>query len=291
VNGSASYIATLWTGVADAAILGYLLMDGWVIGLGILYPLVARRTDRDRLLQSMPPFRSTNGTWLAFGVMLLLLASPTALSLSLARLYWPTLALLFSLVLRSIGYELRWRITVIRPLSGLAFAAGSILAALAQGYLVGRLIEAAGGHPVASGLTGWRRGLLPLSCSLALLGGYGFLGARWLVDETTDALQVMGREVSRSTLVLASVFAIIAISLSAYTAPYQYAIHHLGNDPAPLRFSGAQLYAALPVMALYALLGYWTVRGRAPRADPSRAPDPTIASRKTCGHDVDLHLS
>ncbi len=134
--------------------------------------------------------------------MLLLLGFPTACSLLLTQLYFPIFSMLFVLVVRGASYDFRHRGGALRRIWELAFAGGSILAALAQGYIVGRLIEGFGGNVVTSGLTGWLRALFPIVCSLGLLGGYGLLGACWLISKADGALQVTGREVSHSTLIL-----------------------------------------------------------------------------------------
>jgi cytochrome bd ubiquinol oxidase subunit II len=325
--------------------------------VGILYPLVARQTDRDLLFESIEPFWDANETWLVLGGMLLLLGFPTAYSLLLTQLYFPIFAMLFALVLRGVSYEFRYQGGALRRIWELAFAGGSILAALAQGYILGRVVEGFGGNVVTSGLTGWLRGLFPIVCSLGLLGGYGLLGACWLILKADGALQVMAREVSHSTLILAAAlmvavciftpmvsphvahrwfdpsmrivlvlfaatagiviwrlwmslwriaerrplqwavafcilgFSGIAISLYPFIVPYQFTIYELANDPASLRFAGVGLCILLPVITLYLLLGYRAFRGKTRRADIPVATSPALASRKTCGNNVDLHLS
>jgi cytochrome bd ubiquinol oxidase subunit II len=358
VSGSSDYLPLLCAGVAAAAILVYVLMEGWELGVGILFPLVARQADRDLLFESIHPLWGVNETWLAVGGMLMLLAYPTACSLLLTQLYLPILAMLFALALRAVSYEFRYRTDALRRIGGLAFAGGSILAALAQGYIVGRLIEGVGGNVVISGLLGWLRDLFPIACSFALLGGYGLLGACWLILKAKGgALQVMGREASHSTLVLATTlsvavclltpmvsphvarlwftpsmqialvliaatvgvaiwrlwtslwrsadqrplqwsliifvltFASLAISLYPYIVPYQFTLYEMANHGASLRFAGIGTYVVLLVIMIYVLLGYWTFRGKARRVKIPAAQHLALASRKTCGNNVDLHLS
>lgn len=107
MNGAANYLALLWAAVTAAAILVYVLTDGWVLGVGILYPLVARQTDRDLLIESIAPFWKANETWLVLGVMLLLIGFPSAYSLLLTQLYFPIFALLFALAVRGASHALR----------------------------------------------------------------------------------------------------------------------------------------------------------------------------------------
>lgn len=86
-------------------------------------------------------------------------------------------------------------------------------------------------------------------------------------------------------------FAGIAISLYPYIVPYQFTLYQLANDPASLKFAGIESYRVLPVILLYLLLGYWTFRGKRRQAHIPLASFPALASRKTCGNNVDLHLS
>jgi cytochrome d ubiquinol oxidase subunit II len=355
--GAANYVPLLWEGAAAAAVLAYVLMDGWVLGVGILYPLVARQTDRDLLMGSIAPSWAADATWLILGTMLLLLALRTAYSLSLTQLDLPVVAMLLALVVRGLSYEFRRRANALRRLWELAFAGGSILAALAQGYIVGRLIEGIGGNVITSGLSGWLRTLFPIVCSLGLLGGYGLLGACWLIFKTVGALRVMGREVSHSTLLLAATvivtaclltpmvspyvahrwldpsmriglalfaataaaviwqlwaslwrsadqrplqwavlfvvlaYAGIAFSLYPYIVPYQFTFYELANDPAFVKFGAVGLCVVLPVVALYLLMGYRTLRGKTGRTPIPAPATHALATCKTCGNNVDLHLS
>jgi cytochrome d ubiquinol oxidase subunit II len=351
------YLALAWAGLVAAAILAYVLADGWVLGIGILYPLVARQTDRNLLIESIAPFWHANETWLILGAMLLLMGFPTAYSLLLTQLYLPMLALLFALVVRAASRAFRHQGGALRRTRALAFAGGSILATLAQGYLVGRLIEGSGGDDVTSGWIGWVRQLFPIACSFGLLGGYGLLGASWLISKADGALQVMGREVSLSSLILTAMamvagcvftplvsphiahrwfdplvrivlellaamaavvfwqlwrgpwrkadhrpllwavaflaigFAAIVISLYPYIVPYQFTFYELANNPAFLKFAGLGLCVVLPAFVIYMLRGYRNPRGEIWQADIPVAASPAIATRKTCGHNVDLHLS
>jgi cytochrome d ubiquinol oxidase subunit II len=356
MSGSANYVPLLCAAVAAAAILAYVLMDGWEVGLGILYPLVARQADRDLLFGSIEPLWGVNETWLALGGILLLLVFPTACSLLLTQLYLPIFAMLFALALRGVSYQFRYQAGALRRISGPAFAGGSILAALAQGYIVGRLLEGVAGSVITSELNGLLRGVFPIACSLGLVGGYGLLGACWLILKAEGAVQVTAREVSHSTLLLVATlmvvvclftpmvsphvarlwfdpsirmlllliaatagvviwrlwrslwqiadhrplqwaviffilaFAGLAISLYPYIVPYQFTLYELANDPASLKLAGIEVHMVIAVIMLYLLLGYWTFRGKRRRKVPV-APSPALASRKTCGNNVDLHLS
>jgi cytochrome bd ubiquinol oxidase subunit II len=357
MSGAADYLPLLWAAVAAAAILAYVLMDGWVLGIGILYPLVARQTDRELLIESIAPFWSANEIWLVLGALLLLLGFPTAYAFILTQLYFPIIAMLFALIVRAVSYELRDTGGSLRRLWGLAFAGGSILAALAQGYIAGRLIEGFGDGGATSRLLGWLRELFPIVCGFGLIGGYGLLGACWLISKADGALQVMGREVSHSTLILAAavmaaaclcapmvsphvahwwlepaarmvvvlfvgtaavmiwqlwtslwrsavhrplklaaafailVFMGVGVRLYPYVVPYQFTLYELANDPAILKVAGIGLSVLSPVIVLSLILGYRALRGKVRRASIPVRASPALASRKTCGNNVDLHLS
>jgi cytochrome d ubiquinol oxidase subunit II len=357
VSGATHYLAPVWAGVTAGMILAYVLTDGWVLGIGVLYPLVARQTDRDLLIESIAPVWNANETWLILGATWLLIGFPSAYSLLLTQLYFPVFAMLFALVVRGASHTFRHQGGSLRRIWARAFAGGSILATLTQGYLVGRLLEGSGGDDHTSGWIGWLRQLFPIICGFGLLGGYGLLGACWLISKAGGALQVMGREVSPSSLILTATvmvavcvltplvsphvahrwfdpsmrtvlvlftamsavafwqlwtgpwrkadqrplrwaaallimaFAGVAISLYPYIVPYQFTLYELANDPAVLKFAGVGLCVALPVLGIYLLRGYRTRRGKIRRADIPVAASPALASRKTCGNNVDLHLS
>lgn len=354
---AADYISLLWACVAAVAILAYVWMDGWVLGVGILYLLVARPADRDLLIASIAPSWAANEIWLVLSAMLLLLGFPAAYSLLLTHLYLPVFAMLFLLVLRGVSYEFLRRGFALRRIWELAFAGGSVLAAVAQGYIVGRLIAGFGGIGLPSGLIGWLRALFPIVCGLGLLGGYGLLGACWLIFKTDGALRMMGREVSHSALLLTAAVMVavclltplasptvahrwfdpsmrvvlalfaaaaavviwrlwaslwrnvdhrplqwadalltialagVAVSIYPYIVPYQFTFYELANDPAFLKLAGVGLCVVVPLGVLYLLLDYRTRRGKMRRTDKPVSASPALASRKTCGNNVDLHLS
>jgi cytochrome bd ubiquinol oxidase subunit II len=357
MSGLAGYLPLLWSAVAAVAILAYAFMDGWVLGIGILYPLMARQADRDLVIQAIARFWKPNETLFVFGAMLLLVGLPTAHSRTLTQLCFPILAMLFALVVRRASYVLLHQGSSLRRIWELAFAGGCMLAALAQGYLAGRLIQGFGGNDVTSGLIGWLRVLFPILCSLGLLGSYGLLGACWLIFKADGALQVMGREVSHSALILAATsmvavcffipmvgppvahrwldpamrivlalftaagaaviwqlwrslwlikdyrplqwavvlfmlaFTGIVVGLYPYLVPYQFTSYELAYAPAILKFAGVGLCVVLTIIILCVLLGYRSLRGKIPPADTRVGEPSAIVSRKTCGHNVDLHLS
>ena len=164
-----------------AAILAYVVLDGYDLGVGMLMP-AATRDEQNRMVASIGPFWDANETWLVLGIGLLLVAFPVAHGEILGALYLPVAAMLVGLMLRGVAFELRikaegWH----RELWNWLFWAGSTLASLAQGFMLGRYIT--GFEP---GVGYW---LFALVVAGGLCGGYVLLGATWLVLRTDGPLQ------------------------------------------------------------------------------------------------------
>jgi cytochrome d ubiquinol oxidase subunit II len=168
-----------------AAILAYVVLDGYDLGVGMLMP-AATREEQNRMVASIGPFWDANETWLVLGVGLLLVAFPVAHGQVLGALYLPVAAMLVGLMLRGVAFELRikaegWQ----RELWNWLFWAGSFLASFAQGLMLGRYIT--GFEP---GAGAW---LFALVTGASLCGGYVLLGAAWLVLRTDGELQEKAR--------------------------------------------------------------------------------------------------
>jgi len=163
------------------AILAYVVLDGYDLGVGMLLPAADPR-EQNRMVSSIGPFWDANETWLVLGVGILLVAFPAAHGVILGALYLPVAAMLVGLMLRGVAFELRikaegWH----RELWNWLFWAGSFLASFAQGYMLGRTI------------TGFQAGfgyaLFSLLVGASLCGGYVLLGATWLIGKTDGPLQ------------------------------------------------------------------------------------------------------
>src|SRR5678809_1486234 len=130
----------VFTLLMGGAILAYVVLDGYDLGVGMLMP-AASREEQDRMVASIGPFWDANETWLVLGVGLLLVAFPLAHGVVLGALYLPVAAMLVGLMARGVAFELRikaegWH----RELWNWLFSAGSYLAAFAQGLMLGRFI-------------------------------------------------------------------------------------------------------------------------------------------------------
>ena len=164
-----------------AAILAYVILDGFDLGVGMLLP-AAHQREQNRMVNSIGPFWDANETWLVLGVGVLLVAFPVAHGVVLQALYMPVLAMLMGLMLRGVAFEFRmkaegWHREVWNSL----FWFGSFLTSFAQGVMLGRYI------------TGFEPGLgyflFALVVGSALCGGYVLLGATWLILKTEGELQ------------------------------------------------------------------------------------------------------
>jgi cytochrome d ubiquinol oxidase subunit II len=179
-------IATLWAFIIAFAVFVYIVMDGFDLGLGILFPLFPNKADRDMIMNSVAPVWDGNETWLVLGGGGLMAAFPLAYSILMPALYTPMIAMLVGLIFRGVAFEFRWRTTRSeRNLWDLAFAGGSLLATLAQGIALGAILQGVHveGRQYAGGWWDW---LTPFSIltGLALVIGYALLGATWLVMKT-----------------------------------------------------------------------------------------------------------
>jgi len=171
----------VFAALMGVAILAYVVLDGYDLGVGMLMP-AAEREEHDTMIASIGPFWDANETWLVLGVGLLLVAFPLAHGIVLGALYLPVAAMLVGLMLRGVAFELRikaegWH----RELWNWLFSAGSYLAAFSQGLMLGRYIL--GFEP---GFGSWMFSAL---VGVSLCGGYMLLGATWLVLRTEGELR------------------------------------------------------------------------------------------------------
>jgi cytochrome bd ubiquinol oxidase subunit II len=187
-------LAFIWAGVIAFAVLAYVIVDGFDLGIGILFPMLKEKRDRDVAMNSIAPVWDGNETWLVLGGGGLYAAFPLAYAVVLPALYAPLIAMLLGLVFRGVAFEFRWRTERGRFLWDWAFAGGSTLVALCQGIALGALVQGIKVDGRAYG-GGWYDWLTPFSLmtGAALVVGYALLGATWLVMKTTGDLQQQAR--------------------------------------------------------------------------------------------------
>ncbi len=170
--------------------LAYVVLDGFDLGVGILFPFVEGEAERDEMMNSVAPVWDGNETWLVLGGGGLLAVFPLAYAVIMPALYAPIIAMLLALIFRGVAFEFRWKTRRGKFLWDWAFAGGSTLAAFAQGIALGALVQ---GIPVANRAYagGWWDWLTPFSLltGVALVIGYALLGATWLVYKTEGHVQ------------------------------------------------------------------------------------------------------
>ena len=170
-----------WVGLLAVTISLYVLLDGFDLGVGILF-VFAGEPDRRRMLSAISPVWDGNETWLVVTGTVLFGAFPSAYAALLSAFYLPLVLMLCSLILRGVAFEFRYKSLGFRWLWDLGFAGGSFVAAFVQGMTVGALVEGLpmrDGHYIG-GMFGWFSPFAAL-CGLGLVLGYSLLGASWLV--------------------------------------------------------------------------------------------------------------
>jgi cytochrome d ubiquinol oxidase subunit II len=183
-------LAFIWAGLIAFAVLAYVVLDGFDLGVGILFPLVRGEAHRDEMMNSVAPVWDGNETWLVLGGGGLMAAFPLAYSVIMPALYAPITVMLLGLIFRGVAFEFRWKTKRGQFLWDWAFAGGSTAAAFAQGVALGALVQ---GIPVADRAYagGWWDWLTPFSLltGAALVIGYALLGATWLIWKTQGHVQ------------------------------------------------------------------------------------------------------
>ena len=200
-------LPVVWFGIIAFAVLMYVLMDGFVLGIGILSLFAEDDQQLDNMMNTAAPIWDGNETWLVLGGAGLLAAFPKAYAVMLSALYLPVLLMLVALVLRGVSFEFRFKATTSRRIWGVCFAAGSIAAAFAQGLMLGAIVE---GMPLQGGkyLGGAFAWFSPFSMltAVAVVFGYALLGSTWLIMKTDGALQNVAFALTRPLVVVVVAF-------------------------------------------------------------------------------------
>jgi cytochrome d ubiquinol oxidase subunit II len=172
------------------AIFAYVVMDGFDLGLALLFPLYPARHDRDVMMNSVAPVWDGNETWLVLGGGALFAAFPLAYGIILPALYTPLIAMLLGLVFRGVAFEFRWRSPRQRNVWDVAFFGGSLVAALSQGVALGALLQgiAVDHRHYAGGWWDWLSAFSLLT-GVAVVCGYMLLGTCWLILKTEGDLR------------------------------------------------------------------------------------------------------
>ena len=215
-------LTIIWAGIIAFAIVAYVVMDGFDLGIGILFPFFKVGRNRDTAMNSIAPVWDGNETWLVLGGGGLLAAFPLAYAIILPALYAPLMAMLLGLVLRGVAFEFRWRDPAHRALWDKAFTLGSCVATFAQGVTLGALLQGihVEGRAYAGGWWDW---LSPFSLltGAGLMVGYALLGACWLNWKTEGELQDQAvRYARRLGVALLGMIALVSLMTLTLEARY-----------------------------------------------------------------------
>ena len=205
-------VTPLWAAVLGAGVFFYVLLDGFDLGVGILYAF-AGEPFRRTMMNSIGPFWDGNETWLVLGGVGLFAVFPLAFAIIIPAVYFPILLMLLGLVFRGVAFEYQFKQRAIRRWWERGFAVGSIVATLAQGAVLGAFIQGfeVRGRDFAGSTLDWISPFTVLT-ALALCAGYALLGAGWLVMKTEGDLQAWARRAGRICLA-GVVLAIAVVSL------------------------------------------------------------------------------
>ena len=251
----------LWAVIILFAVMMYVVMDGFDLGIGILFPFFRAKEERDVMMNTVAPVWDGNETWLVLGGAGLFVAFPLAYAVILSAFYLPLILMLVALVFRGVAFEFRFKATAAgRRRWDKAFVGGSCVAAFFQGVTLGAFLE---GVPVRDGeyagpVFAWLAPF-PVLVGLGLVATYALLGGTWLVMKTDGALQQRMRALSRK---LAWVLLAFIAAVSAWTPFSQPAV-------AQRWFSLPNLFWFAPVPVLV-LLCAWSLQ-RALRAPDAPA--------------------
>lgn len=192
------------------AVIMYVILDGFDLGIGILFPWIQDPHDRNLMVNSVAPVWDGNETWMVFGAALLYGGFPIAYSTLLPQLYIPILIMLAALIFRGVAFEFRFKAG---PLSkgfwDTAFSLGSIVAAIFQGIILGTFVQGFGTQPLTPGVAS-QNWLTPFSlmAGLGVAVGYALLGSTWLIVKTSGHLQSSMYFLAKRLLITILVFAL-----------------------------------------------------------------------------------
>ena len=201
------YLPVIWAALIGIAVAMYVVLDGFDLGVGILFPFAHNESERDQMMNSVAPFWDGNETWLVLGGAGLLVAFPLAYAVIMPALYLPVIVMLLALVFRGVAFEFRSVAVTSKHYWNFAFAAGSTVAAICQGVILAALIQ---GIKVENGVFAggpfdWATPFA-LLCGLGVAAGYALLGATWLVLKTEGAVAERAREQAKVLLIVVLAF-------------------------------------------------------------------------------------
>src|SRR4029078_4623014 len=197
------YLPVIWAALIGTAVVMYVILDGFDLGIGILFPFARNESERDQMMRTVAPFWDGNETWLVLGGGGLWVAFPRAYAVVMPALYLPVIVMLLALVFRGVAFEFRTVANTSKKYWTFAFTAGSTLAAFCQGLILGGLVQ---GIKVENGqfAGGTFDFATPfaLLCGLGVIAGYALLGACWLTMKTEGEVAKRARAHAKTLLIV-----------------------------------------------------------------------------------------
>ncbi len=210
-------LPNIWAALIALAVILYVILDGFDLGIGILYPLLEDGTERDHAMNTVAPLWDGNETWLVLGGGGLFAVFPLAYAVIMPALYAPIIIMLLGLAFRGVAFEYRWRTRRGKPFWDLAFFGGSTIAALMQGIALGAILQGikVSGRAYAGGNWDW---LTPftLLTGASVVAGYALLGSTWLVMRTEGPINAKARRIAW----VAAPATLLAIGLVSAITPF-----------------------------------------------------------------------
>ena len=254
-------LTVIWAFVIAFAVAAYVFMDGFDLGIGILFPAFRVGRERDQAMNAIAPVWDGNQTWLVMGGGGLMAAFPLAYAIVLPALYAPLIAMLLGLIFRGVAFEFRWRDAEHRRWWDAGFFLGSLVATFAQGITLGALLQGItiAGRAYAGG---WWEWLSPFSLLVgaSLVVGYALLGACWLIWKTQGEIQADARRFARPLLpALLVAFGLVSLATPFLDEKY----YERWFD-----FPGLIVALPMPVVVLGVAWLMWRSLGRGNDAHP-----------------------
>lgn len=251
------YLPVIWGLIIGVAVIMYVVLDGFDLGIGILFPFAKEERERDTMMNTVAPFWDGNETWLILGGGGLWVAFPKAYAVVMPALYLPVIIMLLALVFRGVSFEFRWVAMTSRRWWNRAFAGGSLVAAFFQGVILGGLVQGitVKDGAFAGGPLDWATPFA-LVCGIGVVVGYALLGSTWLLVKTEGSVAERAR--AQAIPLLFAVLAFMAV-VSLWTP--------LAFDRIATRwFSTPNIYVLAPVPIITTVLAYavwhWLKTGR-----------------------------
>ena len=258
-------LPTIWAGLLALSIFIYVILDGFDLGIGLIFPFLKTDKHRDLAMNSVAPVWDGNETWLVLGGGGLMAAFPLAYAVVMPALYAPFIAMILALVFRGVAFEYRWREKAHEKTWDKSFFFGSLLATFTQGIILGAFVQGieVEGRAYAGGWWDW---LTPftITCGLALTAGYSLLGATWLIMKTEGDLRNHVYDIAKRVGVVTLFFMAVVSLWTPFLSP----------DIAERWFTFPRLLFVLPVPTLVFILACVAAWGLHKRKD--NVPFPAV---------------